>query len=115
QIRASRKGKRTRPLGPTVRSPGRKAGEIGSHNYERPKVRHSRSAGPSDLGLGLFTAGPSALATGHPRLAGSKAIEGLILKKFICVTGYAGRARKPVTHETGGLRPTSSDLRVYFL
>jgi hypothetical protein len=70
-----------------VRSPGRKAGEIGSHSYERRKVRHSRSAGPSDLGLELFTAGPSALATGHPRLSGSNAIEGLILKKFTCVTG----------------------------
>jgi hypothetical protein len=45
---------RRRPVGPTVRSPGRKAGEIGSHNHERRKVRHSPSAGPSDLGLGVF-------------------------------------------------------------
>src|SRR4030095_4085163 len=42
---------------PSAHEPGdyynqsRKAGEIGSHTHERRKVRHSRSAGPSDLGL----------------------------------------------------------------
>ncbi len=34
-----------------MRRPGRKAGEKSSGLKRAPKVRHSRSAGPSDLGL----------------------------------------------------------------